>query len=79
MRVTLNIDDELYHRIKRRKADSGQTITSLVDDALRMYFLRSEEASGPDGDTPVFHGSGILPGIDPYSFGTLLDGTDDPD
>lgn len=82
MRVTLNIDDELYRRIKRRKADTGQTITSLVHDAVRMYFARCVDEPKPDTELPVFHGTGVLPGIDLYSNSSLLDameGPDDPD
>ena len=82
MRVTLNIDDELYRRIKRRKADSGKTITALVDDAIRMYFARCVDAPKPDTDLPVFHGTGVLPGINLYSHSSLLDtmeGPNDPD
>ena len=71
MRVTLNVDDELYRRIRRRKADTGQTITALVHDAVLMYFARCVDEPKPDTDLPVFHGTGVLPGIDLYSNSSL--------
>ena len=35
MRTTLNIDDELMHRVKKLAAESDKTITEIVQDALR--------------------------------------------
>jgi hypothetical protein len=34
MRTTLNIDDELMLRVKKLAAESGKTITEIVQDAL---------------------------------------------
>ena len=35
MRTTLNIDDELMVRVKRKAVESGKTITEVVEEALR--------------------------------------------
>jgi plasmid stability protein len=35
MRTTLDLDDELIRAVKRRAADSGRTMTEVLEDALR--------------------------------------------
>ena len=35
MRTTLNIDDDLMKRVKKRASESGATITEVVEEALR--------------------------------------------
>jgi hypothetical protein len=35
MRTTLNIHDDLMRRVKKRAAETGATITEVVEDALR--------------------------------------------
>jgi hypothetical protein len=35
MRTTLNIQDDLMKRVKRRAAETGTTITEVVEKALR--------------------------------------------
>ncbi len=35
MRTTLNIQDDLMRRVKRRAAETGVTITEVVEQALR--------------------------------------------
>lgn len=35
MRTTLNIRDDLMRRVKKRAAETGTTITEVVEDALR--------------------------------------------
>jgi hypothetical protein len=35
MRTTLNIQDDLMRRVKRRASETGVTITEVVEEALR--------------------------------------------
>jgi len=35
MRTTLTIDDELMRKLKKKAAESGKTITKVVEEALR--------------------------------------------
>ena len=35
MKTTMNIDDELLRRAKRRAVERGTTVTSIVEEALR--------------------------------------------
>lgn len=46
MRTTLDLDDSLMRAAKRRAAETGRTLTALVETALRELLRR--EASAPD-------------------------------
>jgi hypothetical protein len=48
MRTTLNLDDELMRTVKRIAADTGRTITSLVEEALRELVRRERRAGGKE-------------------------------
>jgi hypothetical protein len=64
MQTTLRIDDKLYREAKAAAARQGVTITSYIEEALRLR-LRSGGSSrrGPDAVTlPTFSGGGF-----PYS------------
>ncbi len=62
MRTTLNIDDELYTRVKVEAARRGETVTSLIEDALRKALFT--ETVGSVRDFPVSQRSGGLrPGV----------------
>ncbi len=43
MRTTLNLDDELMLALKRRSAETGQTLTSLVEEAVRHILSEVRE------------------------------------
>ena len=36
LRTTLNIDDDLMRRVKKRAHETGQTITKVIENALRQ-------------------------------------------
>jgi hypothetical protein len=36
MRTTFNVEDELMKRVKKRAAETGSTITEVVEEALRV-------------------------------------------
>jgi hypothetical protein len=40
MRTTLNVDDDLMRRVKRRAAATGRTITAIVETGLRDLLER---------------------------------------
>lgn len=66
MRTTLNLDDLLYERLKRRASQDGRTVTSLLEEAIRRL-LAQEERPGrqPDAVTfPTVAGRGLQPGVD---------------
>jgi len=37
MRTTLNLDDRLIREAKKRAAEMGETLTDLIESALRAY------------------------------------------
>ncbi len=67
MRTTLNLDDSLMREAKKHAAETGTTLTQVIEQALR----RSLEAAAPDPGTvpfrmPVFQGEcGLAPGVTP--------------
>lgn len=40
MRTTLNLDDHLMRALKKRAAETGRTITRVIEDALRDSLAR---------------------------------------
>ncbi len=73
MRTTLNLDDELMRTLKRRAAESGRTMTELVEEALR------EALGRPDRDDPerefrwVSVRGRVRPGVDVADRDSLLE------
>ncbi len=64
MRTTMNLPDSLLDRARRRAADEGRTVTSLMEEALRD--LLSRPAQRPEVEPfPVWKGGGqVLIDID---------------
>ena len=76
MRTTIRIDDELYRSVKERAARSGRTIAAVIEDAVRIAF--SVRAPAREAEpTPVFGGSGTLPGVDLSDHAGLREVMDD--
>jgi hypothetical protein len=64
MRTTLNIDEDLMARVRERAAETGRTITEVVEQALRAEVAGTKPSAGafalrwaPVRGTP-------LPGVD---------------
>lgn len=65
MRTTVRLDDDLLRRAKRRAAATGRTLTSLIEDGLRLVLARPARAARrPRADLPVSGRGGTLPGVD---------------
>ena len=63
MRTTVNIDDRLLQIAKDLAAARGQTLGSVVEDALRRELSRQNPTSRPE--LPLFTGgNGPRPGVD---------------
>jgi plasmid stability protein len=45
MRTTLDLDDSLMRKLKARAATEGETMTRLVENAIRRYLSDSSAAS----------------------------------
>ena len=76
MKTTLNLDDELLARAKRRARDRGTTLTAVVEDGLRAV-LTSERSAPHRFDLPVVRGE-RAPLVDPADRDALYAVLDDP-
>ncbi|MDV3125752.1 type II toxin-antitoxin system VapB family antitoxin [Mycobacterium sp. 21AC1] len=77
MRTTVSIDDELLAAAKRRAQQRGQTVGSVIEDALRRE-LSADADPAPRPAVPVFTGgTGPRPGIDLRSNRALQEVLDD--
>ncbi len=65
MRITIRIDDELLKRAKKRAADQGRTLTSLIEEGLGVILARQKGSPPERVQLPVSEASGgVLPGVD---------------
>ena len=65
MRTTVRINDELFRRAKKRAADEGRTLTSLIEDALTHIVAEPKPVRRKRVELPVSKASGgVLPGVD---------------
>jgi hypothetical protein len=74
MRTTLRIDEHLMQQAKRIAADTGRTLTAVVEDALREAFVRrAASQSNRNVELPTFGSGGLMPGVDINDSAGLLD------
>jgi hypothetical protein len=64
VRTTVTIDDRLLQQAKLAAAQSGRTLSELVDDGLRLLLAQRPARAGRPVSLPVFGGSGVRPGVD---------------
>ena len=73
MRTTLDLDDELVKEIKRRAADSGRTMTEVIEDTIREGLRPREKSSKPYRlRIPIVKGK-LRPGVDLNDRDSLYD------
>ena len=72
MRTTILIDDHMFAELKGIAADTGKTLTSVIQDALRESLSRRRATERPAIDLPLFHGTGVMPGVDLSDSASLL-------
>ena len=65
-RTTVRLPSELLDRARRKAADEGRTLTSLIEDGLRLVVVTERRATqGGRRSIPVSAAKGgPLPGID---------------
>ena len=72
MRTTIRLNDDLLKRAKKRAADEGRTLTSLVEDALVLILSKARPSRRKRIELPVSKATGgVLPGIDLNRSGDL--------
>ena len=65
MRTTIRLDDQLLLEAKRYAAESGRTLTAVIEDALREVLARGDLAKAAEPvKLKTFHGTGPRPGVD---------------
>ena len=73
MRTTIHIDDHLFTELKGIAVDTGKTLTAVIQDALRESLSRRRTTKRPAVALPLFHGTGVMPGVDLSDSASLLD------
>ena len=73
MRTTIHIDDHLFAELKGIAADTGRTLAAVIQDALRESLSRRGATERPAVELPLFHGTGVMPGVDLSDLAALLD------
>ena len=65
MRTTVRINDQLLKRAKKRAANEGRTLTSLMEEALTLILSEPKAGRRHRVQLPVSNASGgVLPGVD---------------
>jgi hypothetical protein len=65
MRTTIRLADDLLRRARKKAAEEGRTLTSLVEEGLRTVLAESKPARRAPVRLPISKASGgTLPGID---------------
>lgn len=73
MRTTINISDGLLERAKRKALESGRTLTSIIEDALRESFASKKATAKRPVRITTYGRGGLLPGVDLDDSARLLD------
>jgi hypothetical protein len=78
-RTTVRLPEELLHRAKRKAAAEGRTLTSLIEQGLRLVVSdKSKPRSAKHSDPPVSRArGGLRHGIDWENLSSLVQEMDD--
>ena len=80
MRTTIRLDDQLLQDAKIVAAESGRTLTRVIEDALREALARRRTTGHSERvRLTTFKGTGVQPGVDINNSADLLDILDPPD
>lgn len=72
MRTTVRIRDELLERAKKRAAEEGRTLTSLIEESLMLIVTQPLTRRRKQVELPVSRATGgVLPGVDLNCSGDL--------
>ncbi|MHC4176148.1 MAG: YlcI/YnfO family protein [Planctomycetota bacterium] len=83
MRTTIRLDDQLLAEAKQLAAQTGRTLTAVIEDALREVLARRKQAPKAERVQLLRHGmGGLQPGVnldDNAAVRDLMDGIDAAD
>ena len=75
MRTTIRLDDNFLRQVKREAQRRGETITSMIEQGLRLV-LASSQPRQPRKRVKIpvsREGGGVAPGVDLNDSAALLD------
>ncbi len=72
MRTTLNLEDNLMRALKVRAAETGRTLTSLIEEAIRESLSRPSSQERGKFNWVTVRGR-VRPGVDIADRDSLLD------
>jgi hypothetical protein len=73
-RTTVRLNDQLLRDTKKLAAETGRTLTAVIEDALRVALARKESSkSDSRWEFPTFGMGGLMPGVDLDNNAALLD------
>jgi hypothetical protein len=58
MRTTITLDDRLLDQLKRRAAESGTSVSKLVEQAVRLFVRTPRASSAPESFELITFGAG---------------------
>lgn len=65
MRTTIRLRDDILKRAKRRAAEEGRTLTSIVEEGVGLALARPAKRRRTRIELPVSRASGgVQPGVD---------------
>jgi hypothetical protein len=80
MRTTIRLNDQLLSEAKQVAAQTGRTLTSIIEDALRESLAKRHKAPVRERVRLITGGSGgVHPGVNLDSNAALLDLMEAPD
>lgn len=77
MRTTIRIDEALYREAKATAAQTGRTVSDVIEDAVRESLRRSDDEPREAAPLPTFGGTGVMPGVDLTSNAAVRQAMDD--
>lgn len=76
MRTTIRLDERLLRRAKQRAAETGRTLTALIEEGLRTILARRATpgpTQAPELPVSGVGGGGLRPGVDLDNSAALYD------
>jgi predicted transcriptional regulator len=74
MRTTVRLDDQLLRAAKQKAAETGRTLTAVIEDALRQALaVRPAKEKSARFKLPVLDLGEAMPGVDFDNSAALLD------
>jgi len=75
MRTTIRLDEKLLKEAKRQAAESGMTLTAIIEDSLRERLARRKGAAATREPIHLHTAGkgGVRPGVDLDDSATLID------